>query len=71
MVYESRKASLEQNAQEFIMVHLQVIPVAQEKYKPIWVDEPKQDYYHLVTLSDKTFGFFCLKNYIDFTSYSN
>jgi len=28
------------------------MPAVQKKYKPIWVDEPLQDYYNLVTPSD-------------------
>jgi len=52
------------------VVYLQGHACGSKKYKPLCVDEPHQDYYHMVTPSDEAFGFFCLKNYKDFTSFS-
>jgi len=45
------------------------MPAVEKKYKPSRVDEPQQNYHTLVTPSDEAFGFFCLKNYNDYTSY--
>jgi len=54
----------------FTVVYMQGHACYSKKYKPLHVDEQHQDYYHVVTPSNEAFGFFCLKNYNDFTSFS-
>jgi len=50
---------LQQQAQANLMwFTCKVMPAVQKKYKPLCVDEPHQDYYHMVTPSDEAFGFF-------------
>ncbi len=70
MACENGIMKLQENAQDDLLwFTCKVMPAIQKKYKPIRVDEPHQDYYHLITPSDEAFSFFCLKNYKDFTSY--
>jgi len=71
MAYENRLSKLQVQAQsDLLWFTCKVMPAVQKKYKPLRVDEHHQDYYHVVTPSDEAFGFFCLKNYKEFTSFS-
>ena len=71
MAYKNGLSKLQVQAQsDLLWFTCKVMPAVQKKYKPLHVDEHHQDYYHVVTLSDEAFGFFCLKNYKEFTSFS-
>jgi len=70
MAYKNGITKIQQDAQEDLLwFTCKVMPAVQKKYKLSRVDEPQQNYYSLVTPSDEAFGFFCLKNYNDYTSY--
>ncbi len=59
MAYKNGISRIQQDTQDNLFgFTCKVKPAVQKKYKPIQVDKPQQDYYSLVTLSNKAFGFF-------------
>jgi len=59
MVYKNGVSKIQEDTRDDLFwFTCKVMPAVQKKYKPIWVDEPLQDYYNLVTPSDEAFGFF-------------